>query len=277
MRNKVVILLFLIFLIRSGKFASGADFETVCVTYIGNAGFIITVGNKKILIDATFKGYKNNYELPAVIREKIALGQPPFDGVDLILVTHAHGDHFDADLTRQCLQNNPKAVLASTSQVTANLADFPDRVITLNPAKGKTDCREIRGMNIEALYLPHGAKASDGKELLNYGFIVSVNGIKLFHTGDIDLQQFSFVEFRAYQLPEKKIDISFIQHFYLTGDSSEQRFMREGIGSKYIIPSHYHYTSPPLDTALVVRNYPEAILFRKELQTWVMPKSHANY
>lgn len=243
----------------------------VGVTYIGNAGFMVTVGGKKILIDAIFNGYKGYYELPENIREKIRLGQPPFDGVDLLLVTHNHGDHYDNGLVREYLNNNPKALLASTSQVTATLADFPDRVITFSPSKGKTDCKELQGINIEALYLPHGAKASDGKELLNYGFIVSVNGVKLFHTGDTDIQQFSFDEFRAYQLPEKKIDISFIQHFYLTNDPIERRFVQEGIGCQFIIPSHYHFTTPPMDTTSVLRNYPDAVVFKEELQKWIMP------
>jgi L-ascorbate metabolism protein UlaG (beta-lactamase superfamily) len=253
------------------KYGFTGDLKGVSVTYVGNAGFLIKAGDKKILMDATFKGYAGQYQLPASIQEQIALGRPPFDGLDLILATHAHGDHFDPDLTRQCLQNNPKAVFGSTSQVTSKLTEFPDRVVTFNPTQGNADCKESQGINIEALYLPHGAKASDGKELLNYGYIVSVNGIRIFHTGDIDLQQFSYDDFRGYQLPEKKIDLAFIQHFLLTPDPGETKFVREGIGSQYVLPSHYHYTVPPLDTSLVLRNYPDAVLFRNELQNWIMP------
>jgi len=249
------------------------DSGEVSVTYIGNAGFLVTAGDKKILIDAIFKGYKGFYELPENIREKIKLGQPPFDDVDLLLVTHNHGDHYDAGLVREYLTNNPKALLASTFQVTATLADFSDRVKTFSPSKGKPDRKELQGINIEAIYLPHGATEAGQTELLNYGFIVSVNGVKLFHTGDIDTQQFSFDEFRAYQLPEKKIDISFIQHFYLTNDPTERKFVLEGIRSRFIIPSHYHYTTPPLDTALVLRNYPDAVQFKEELQKWLLPST----
>lgn len=251
--------------------AAAVDSGEVSVTYIGNAGFMVTTGNKKILIDAIFKGYKGYYQSPDSIQGKIRLGQPPFDGVDLLLATHYHGDHYDNGLVREYLTNNPKALLASTSQVRETLADFPNRVITFSPSKGKTDCKELQGINIEAIYLPHGATEAGQRELLNYGFIVSVNGVKIVHTGDIDIQQFSFDEFRAYQLPEKKIDIAFVQHFYLTNDSTERKFVHEGIGSRFIIPSHYHYTTPPLDTALVHGNYPDAVVFKEELQKWVMP------
>jgi L-ascorbate metabolism protein UlaG (beta-lactamase superfamily) len=253
------------------------DSGKVCVTYIGNAGFLIKAGNKKILIDALIKGFRGDYELPVDIQEKIALNQPPFDSVDLILTTHAHGDHFDGAMTRQYLKNNPNTVFASTSQLTSTLTDFSDRVITFSPSRGKTDSKELRGINVEAIYLPHGATEVGQTELLNYGFIVSVNGVKVFHTGDIDIQQFSFDEFRAYQLPEKKIDIAFIQHFYLTTDPVERKFVQDGIGSRYIIPSHYHYTTPPMDTVLVLRNYPEAVVFKEELQTWVMPVTNTKH
>jgi hypothetical protein len=101
---------------------------------------------------------------------------------------------------------------------------------------------------------------------------VTVNGVKLFHTGDIDTAQFSFDEFRAYKLPEQKLDLAFIQHFNLTDEPAERRFVREGIGSRYVIPIHYHYTTPPMDPALVLRNYPDAVMFKEELQSWIMPQ-----
>ena len=243
----------------------------VIVTFVGNAGFLITSGDKKILIDATFRGYKDVYELPPDIQEKIAKAQPPFDSIDVILATHAHGDHFNADLTIQHMKNNPNTIFASTEQLTSTLKDFPDRVITFNPSGGKTDRKELRGISIEAIYLPHGSFDANKTEILNYGYIVNLNGIKLFHTGDVDLQLFSFDEFRAYQIPEKNIDLAFIQHFYLTDNQSERKFVNEGIGSRFIFPIHYYYTTPPIDTASVKSNYPDAVVFRHELQKWVMP------
>jgi L-ascorbate metabolism protein UlaG (beta-lactamase superfamily) len=287
MNKTLTPLLFLIFLINQGKsevpatmedLLSNAPFkfyrensEQVIVTFVGNAGFLITIGDKKILIDGTFRGYKEVYEMPADIQEKIAKAQPPFDGIDVILATHAHGDHFNADLTRQYMKNNPNTIFASTAQLTATLKDFPDRVITFYPSIGKTDLKELRGISIEAIYLPHGSYDANKTEILSYGYIVNLNGVKLFHTGDVDTQLFSFDEFRAYQIPEKNIDLAFIQHFYLTDNPSERKFVNEGIGSRFIIPNHYYYTTPPIDTEFVSSNYPDAVIFKHELQNWVMP------
>ena len=80
--------------------------NNVSITYIGNAGFLIQIENKKILIDALFKGFEGTYELPQYIQEKLKLAQAPFDDVDLILVTHAHGDHIDPDMVLQHMKNN---------------------------------------------------------------------------------------------------------------------------------------------------------------------------
>ena len=65
------------------------------VTYVGNSGFLVTIGESKILIDGIFTGFAPEYIQPAEIKELIANAQPPFDNIDLILVTHAHGDHFN--------------------------------------------------------------------------------------------------------------------------------------------------------------------------------------
>ena len=127
----------------------------VHITYVGNAGFLINIGDKKILIDALFKGFKGNYNLPQKVQDKLTLAQAPFDDVDLILVTHAHGDHFNANMVSEHMKNNPKAIFASTQQVVDRLNGFSDRSIIFNPSKGRTDKKEIQGFSIETFFLPH--------------------------------------------------------------------------------------------------------------------------
>ncbi len=234
------------------------------VTYVGNAGFLINIGDKKILIDALFKGFEGNYELPLEVQDKLAKAQAPFDDVDLILVTHAHGDHIDLDMVRQHLQNNPKAIFASTQQLVDALNDSTDRWIGFNPTKEKSESKVISDISVEAFYLPHGTDA----KIINIGFLISVNGVTIFQTGDADFDQFTFEEFRSLQLPERKIDLAFIQHYYLTGDSLSTKFVREAIGGNYIFPIHYHFTTPAFDSLLIKQNYPDAILFKEEMQSW---------
>ncbi len=236
---------------------------------MGNAGFLVQMGKKKILIDGCFRGFAGAYLLPQEIQDKLAKAQAPFDGIDLILATHAHGDHFDSELVRQHLQSNPKAVFASTRQATAPLMDLQGRVLTFEASRGKADRKEVAGTRVEALSLSHGAPAAGRTEILNYGYVVSVGGFSFFHTGDIDPSQVTFEEFRAYNLPEKKLDIAFIQHYCLGEDASDRRLVREGIAARLIFASHYHLTDPPFRAAAVLGQYPGAIVFQKEMDTWV--------
>ena len=270
MKIKAIIICLLLAHIAVSSYAQQKKVE---VTYVGNAGFLINIGDKKILIDALFKGFKGNYELPQEIQDKLTRAQAPFDNIDLILVTHAHGDHVNSDMVRKHLQINPKAIFASTQQMVNMLNAFADRCIAFNPTKEKPESKVINGISIEAFYLPHGTNA----KIINIGFLISVNGITIFQTGDADFEQFTFKEFRSLQLPERNIDLSFIQHYYLRGDSLSTKFVREAIGGNYIFPIHYHFTTPTFDTTIVRQNYPDAIIFKEELQKWQMPDKNDEF
>ncbi len=241
--------------------------KEVQITYVGNSGFLINIGDKKILIDALFKGFRGQYNLPQKVQDKLTLAQAPFDDVDLILVTHAHGDHINPDMVRQHLKNNSKAIFVSTQQMVKALNGFTDRCIAFNPTKEKSERKVINGIRIETFYLPHGTNS----KIINIGFLVSVNGVTFFQTGDADFEQFTFDQFRALRLLEGKIDLLLIQHYYLRGDLLNDKFVKEAIGGKYIIPIHYHFTTPSFDRSIVLQNYPEAIIFKEELQSWSMP------
>jgi Tol biopolymer transport system component/L-ascorbate metabolism protein UlaG (beta-lactamase superfamily) len=267
--KRIIIFLLLSFIVVSSYAQPGR----VGVTYVGNAGFMISIGDKKILIDALFKGFEGSYQLPQEVQNKLRLAQAPFDDVDLIIVTHAHGDHIDPDMVRQHMQNNPGAIFASTRQLVdaLNAVDtldvFKARRISFDPLKGESEVKNIRGIKIETFNLPHGTDA----RIINIGFLISVNGITLFQTGDADFDQYSFDEFRSFKLPEREIDLAFIQHYYLDGDSLSTKFVMEGIGGDYILPIHYHFTTPPFDSAIVRENYPDAVIFNKEMESWSMP------
>lgn len=269
MKRKSIIIILLLSYITVSSYAQQ---QKVDVTYVGNAGFLIEIGDKKILIDALFKGFPGSYELPKEVQDKLSSAKAPFDNVVLIIVTHAHGDHVDPAMVTEHMKNNPRAVFATTKQLVDHMQDSTGRSIGFNPTKDSSDKKEIRGISIEAFLFPHGPDS----RIINNGFLVSVGGTTLIHTGDVDFDQFTFEEFRSYQFPERKIDLSLIQHFYLTSDSVSKQFVTEGFAGKYIIPIHYHFTTPPFDGMLVLQNYPDAILFEEELESWEMPQYKKN-
>ena len=242
------------------------------VTYVGNAGFLVQVGKKKILLDGLFQGFQGAYVLPREVQDKLATAQAPFDGIDLILATHTHGDHFSPEMVGNYLKNNPKTRFGGTRQATALLTNFPEQTVGFEAGEGKTDQKVVAGIQVEAIYLSHGIPAPGETEIVNYGYVVSVDGVSFFHSGDIDPSQISFETFRSYRLPEKHLDLAFIQHYCLGEAPSDRRLVQEGIAAMRIFPSHYHLTNPPLQRDAILRSYPEAILFEKELETWSLPE-----
>lgn len=221
------------------------DLNSVSVTFVGNSGFLITVGDQKVLIDALFEGF------------------PRFADVDLILATHNHPDHFSDTLVRQYMQNNPKAIFISTTQAASQLTGFGDRVIAVDPVAGSPVNLEANGIGVAAIYLNHGYPPNDPSEVFNNGYVVTIGPVKFFHTGDLeDLQ-----DARQYNLAEQNIDLAFIQHYFLL-DENARSLIDEVVGAKYLFPIHYRYTTPPFDAEKIENYFPESIIFSAELESW---------
>jgi len=73
------------------------------VTYIGNAGFMIQAGGKKVLVDALFEKTTDVLGPSPELLSQMMEAHGPFADVDLLLVTHPHGDHFNAKPTVEFL------------------------------------------------------------------------------------------------------------------------------------------------------------------------------
>src|SRR5512140_678587 len=72
------------------------------VTYLANEGFMIAMGNTKVLIDALYNS--KHFPSPSeALAAKMIDGISPFDNVDYALVTHDHGDHFDGEIMSRFL------------------------------------------------------------------------------------------------------------------------------------------------------------------------------
>jgi L-ascorbate metabolism protein UlaG (beta-lactamase superfamily) len=237
-------------------------FDGVRVTFVGNEGVLITAGNYKILIDGIFHS-----GLPLWIQELLVNAQPPFDHLDLILVTHKHADHFDSSMVRQHLQIDQDAFFASNPQVTGQILDFKDRVISLDVSEGNTVEVELNGLVIKAINLTHGRISS---RVINLGYLVSFSGIKLFHAGDFDFSRVDQSYLKPYKLSEEGIDIAFLPNDMLISWLGVP-IVSEGIHSRFIIPIHYEYSDLSFLTGWVRDYYPEAIFFQYGLQSWVMP------
>ena len=63
--------------------------------FIAHAAVMVESGPTKILFDPIFDKDYGSFQLVAQETQQLMMsGQAPFDGVDAVFVSHAHGDHF---------------------------------------------------------------------------------------------------------------------------------------------------------------------------------------
>lgn len=87
--------------------------ETLHGMLIANAGILLEYRGTKILIDGLYQVTDNPFsDIPPDILRRLLDGEPPYDGVDCLLFTHRHSDHFSAELTLEYTQRRrPKTLL----------------------------------------------------------------------------------------------------------------------------------------------------------------------
>ena len=135
--------------------------EKVKITWIGHASFMLETANMRVYIDP--------YKLTPEFKEK------PADGV---LITHEHGDHFDAESLKIIV--NPKTELICPATCAGPMTQFGAK--GLKPWDKSTLC----GFDVEAVpsYNPNKKFHPKANDWL--GYIIDIEGHSIFHTGDAD-------------------------------------------------------------------------------------------
>jgi L-ascorbate metabolism protein UlaG (beta-lactamase superfamily) len=209
------------------------------VTYIANCEFMVETGNKQIIIDGLFKPVFNDYVTPPdSITTKIIYGQKPFDNLHLLLITHNHKDHFSDSLVVKYLNYNSNNVLIAPSLVTNAILNHPDykknkhQIVELNNAnQGKNDTI-IQGIRIQSFFLQHDNRP--GVE--NAGYLIDMDGIKIFHTGDCTGAD--TMQFKVLQLQNKNIDLAFLNFYGYWKNQKKRDFTKREINPKQIVLMH---------------------------------------
>src|SRR5688572_24828585 len=95
------------------------------LTFLANEGVMLSGDGKKVLIDALFLKYERGYAVAAdSTLAALQRARPPFDSIDLVLVTHRHGDHFQPVPVEAHLRANPRATLVTSLQVIDSLRRY---------------------------------------------------------------------------------------------------------------------------------------------------------
>lgn len=211
------------------------------VTYIANEGFLVECGGRKFLIDALYRAGVVGYAVISYeTRQKMEAAKPPFD-VDIVLATHYHDDHFNADAVGTHLVNNPEALFIGTSECDEALKDFEryddikSRLHTSVPTEGDIITVDHAGIRVDVMNIHHGRT----RTVRNLGYLIQIDGRSFLHIGD---SQADADLFKRYKLERSDIDIAFIPYWYLAYAKRKTNF-RNGIQAANIIPMHI----PPKD------------------------------
>ncbi len=76
----------------------------VRATLISNAGLLLEYRGVKLLVDAIYHTTDPFSNPPPAVWSAMLAGEPPFDGVDTLLFTHDHPDHFSPERLMQYLR-----------------------------------------------------------------------------------------------------------------------------------------------------------------------------
>jgi L-ascorbate metabolism protein UlaG (beta-lactamase superfamily) len=265
-------------------FGTAAAGPPVAVQYIANEGFLIDVGPKKILIDALFDDETITYaHVPdASTLEEMGASQPPFDEVDLVLVTHSHRDHFGIGPVFQHFTSNSSGILVGPPQMTKELGIvdpdfevFGERVREIDLAIFDSAKLDIDGIDLQAFRLPHSAYMETDPEtgeernrhahVENLVYLFEVDGVRFLHVGDAVLSQ-NPEFFEDGHFTKQKIDVLFLEFFDWSDETRAiiDQWMTPGT----IVFMHLPPQPEKIEAlrAHLEEKFPEAFLFSEPLQ-----------
>jgi L-ascorbate metabolism protein UlaG (beta-lactamase superfamily) len=210
------------------------------VLWLGQAAFKITTETGKVIVVDPW--LVKNPKTPAQYKDLKSLGK-----VDLILVTHAHGDHLaDApDLAK--LNNAPVYGPAGMNQVLTTLGVLP---ANLSPRFGKGGTIlpfGPNGVKITATHAEHSSEMiwnnpATGKDESHpagepVGFIIEMeSGFKIYHMGDTAV--FGDMKWIGDRYKPDLILMPIGRHFVM-GPEDAAYATREWLKPKFVIPMHY--------------------------------------
>lgn len=169
--------------------------DSTRATYLANEGVMLTRGDTSVLFDPLFDNGFGRYRLlPAAMQAALFAGTAPFEDVEAVFVSHAHGDHFAADLMLAYLRAQPSVKLYAPMQAVlamrqaANDADgvLFDRVTGLDLEVGDDGVRlQLEGIDIDAVRIPHSGWPDRMTDIENIAFRVTLGDeVSVVHLGD---------------------------------------------------------------------------------------------
>jgi len=177
------------------------------IKWLGHDGFEITTGNLTLIIDP--------FKVEAARQ------------ADVILITHPHHDHCSVEDVARLAKPTTVIVTESESAEQLSAADLPGEIRVVKPGDSVT----VSGIGIEAVPAYNLDKHFHPKEKQWLGFIVTIDGVRVYHAGDTDVIP---------EMDDLSVDIALLPvsgTYVMTAEEAVAAAKR--IKPKTAIPMHY--------------------------------------
>jgi L-ascorbate metabolism protein UlaG (beta-lactamase superfamily) len=232
--------------------------DAASVTYLGNEAILVTGQAGKVLFDPFFHTNFGIYQLvPDEIKLAVMQGTAPYDDINAIVISHAHGDHFAAEEVLSYLQTFPQTKLIAPKQAV-------DKVLAL--LKGEQGAKQIEGqmhsvdlvlgdepvmvqtamMSFEAVRIPHSGWPGRA-EIQNMVFRVTLGksaegALTVMHMGDADADDGHYLPHKQHW-QKRLTDMAFPPYwFYASAEGND--ILNEIINAKQSVGLHVPLVVP---------------------------------
>ena len=180
----------------AGVFAHSDEVSSTA-HYLANEGLMVVRGDTKVVFDPLFRNSYGHYQLlPKAMEQALFAGEPPFDGIDAVFISHYHGDHFSPADVLRLLREQPGIHLYAPSQAVDGLREVSvegdegifERVTAVKLAyKDAPVSFEMKNLSIDAVRIPHSGWPSGRLDVENISWRVTLDETTtVLHMGDAD-------------------------------------------------------------------------------------------
>lgn len=259
--------------------------KDVTVAWLGHATFLINFYGTKILIDPALETRigitpVGSYTIGPSRYAEPALTVKDIGPVDVLLLSHAHTDHFDLPTIKKVQSAKTHVITAKNTSYLLEGTDFAS-IKELQWRKSA----DISGVSIKAIEGQHwGARLPWQKGMDANSLLISKNGVNIFFGADT-----GYTSKISEQLRDVNIDLAIMgiaayspKSFEAKHATPEQAWqMSEEMQAKWIAPMHwgtFKLSQEPMDEPInrfrsASAGQSEKVAIQEIGGTWVRPKS----
>ena len=193
---------------------------------------LVTNGGTKVVFDPLFRNDFGSYErVPASMERALFAGEPPFDGLDAVFISHYHEDHFSAIDVLRLLEARPDLRLYAPAQAVAGIREIASARLDAVMARVNAIALQDRDapmslqhgtLLVEAVRVPHSGWPARQQQVENIAFRVTLDAeTTVVHLGDADASDAHFAHDASYW-SQRRTDVAFPPYWFFLSEGGRQ-------------------------------------------------------